>query len=129
MSEFLLLDTNVLIDYLRSRDEAVEYLEALSEPPTISAVTVAELYAGVRDGKERTVLNELVDKLTVFPITRDVAVKAGLFRRDYFKTHGVGLMDAIIAATAESENAVVVTLNKKHFPMFSTVVVPYVRTQ
>ncbi len=87
------------------------------------------LYAGVRDGSEREVLDELMDQLIIFPVTKDLAVRGGLFRCDYFKSHGIGLMDAIIAATAEKENAVVVTLNRKHFPMFSTVVVPYVRTQ
>ena len=56
MKEILLLDTDVLIDYLRSRVEAVEYLENLPESPIISAITVGELYAGVREGKEREIL-------------------------------------------------------------------------
>ena len=32
--------------------------------------------------------------------------------------HGVGLADALLAATAESENAELKTLNTKHYPMF-----------
>jgi len=50
MNEILLLDTDVLIDFLRSRAEAISYLESLLEPPLISALTVAELYAGIREG-------------------------------------------------------------------------------
>lgn len=53
MTHALILDSDVLIDYLRSRAEAVEFLESRLEPLLISAVTVAELYAGVREGKER----------------------------------------------------------------------------
>jgi len=125
MEEVVLLDSDVLIDYLRNRAEAVEYLENLPAPPKISAVTVAELYAGVREGREREILDELVDKFNVVAVSKEAAVKGGLFRRDYFKSHGVGLIDAIIAATAEAENAKVVTLNKKHFPMFTDAIVPY----
>ena len=32
-------------------------------------------------------------------------------------SHGVGLADAILAATAESEDAELKTLNRKHYPM------------
>ena len=53
------------------------------------------------------------------------AVRGGLFRRDYGKSHGVGLADALIAATAELAQATLVTLNAKHFPMLPTVLVPY----
>ena len=125
MNEILLLDTDVMIDFLRSRAEAVSYLESLLAPPFISAVTVAELYAGVREGTERQSLENLVNKLKVVPVGREIAVRCGLLRRDYFKSHGGGIIDAIIAATAEAENAVLVTLNEKHFPMLANVFVPY----
>lgn len=125
MSEILLLDTDVLIDLLRSRSEAVGYLAGLSEPPFVSVVTVAELYAGVREGTERKFLDAIANKLKTIPVSQEIAIKGGLFRRKFFKSHGVGIIDAIIAATAEIENATVVTLNEKHFPMFSNVIVPY----
>jgi|SRR5580765_5035007 len=128
MSDLLLVDTNVLIDYSRDYSAAVEYLESLETPPLVSAITVAELYGGVREGSERKALDELVKRLTVIQISGEIAEAGGLYRRDYFKSHGVGLADAIIAASAESVNATMVTLNKKHFPMLSTVIVPYVKT-
>jgi hypothetical protein len=53
VSERLLLDTDVLIDYLRGNPKAIAYLESQTAHLQIAAVTVAELYAGVRDGKER----------------------------------------------------------------------------
>mgnify|MGYP000852648065 CR=1 FL=1 len=40
-----------------------------------------------------------------------------MYRRDYGKSHGVGLADAILAATAEAEKAELKTLNTKHYPM------------
>ncbi len=50
--------------------------------------------------------------------------KGGLYRRDYGPSHGVGLADALIAATAELHQAKFVTLNARHFPMVE-VEVPY----
>jgi predicted nucleic acid-binding protein len=54
-----------------------------------------------------------------------IAVTGGLFRRTFLKSHNIGIADAVIAATAETERGIVVTLNRKHFPMFSNVIVPY----
>ena len=125
MAKRLLIDTDVLIDYLRGQAEAVSYLESLTEPLLISAITVAELFAGVREGTERVALEQFVSAFNVIPIDDAIAVNGGLIRRDYRKSHGVGLADAIIASTAEFTKADLVTLNKKHFPMLSSVVTPY----
>jgi predicted nucleic acid-binding protein len=125
MAERLLIDTDVLIDYLRDRAEAVSYLEALTESLLVSVITVAELYAGVREGAERTKLDEFIRAFEIVPVDQEVAVRGGLYRRDYIKSHNIGLADALIAATAELRQAALVTLNSKHFPMLANVVVPY----
>ena len=125
MAESLLIDTDVLIDYLRDKAEAVSYLESLSESLLISVITVAELYAGVRDGAERTKLDEFIRVFEIIAVDREISVRGGLYRRDYMKSHNVGLADALIAATAEIHRARLVTLNGKHFPMLSNVVIPY----
>mgnify|MGYP006419467397 CR=1 FL=1 len=56
------------------------------------------------------------------PLTEDIVRSGGLFRRDYGLTHGTGLVDGLIAATAEHVNARLVTLNRRHYPMFDEVV-------
>jgi len=121
----LLIDTDVIIDYLRDRPEAVFYLENLTDLLLISAVTVAELYAGVRAGGERKALDSFIQAFEIVAVNEEIAVRGGLYRRDYSKSHNIGLADALIAATADSRNVELVTLNKKHFPMLSNVIVPY----
>jgi predicted nucleic acid-binding protein len=121
----LLIDTDVLIDYLRDNQDAVTYLESLTPPISVSAITVAELYAGVRDGVERTTLDRFVDSFQVVSVDRSIAIRAGIIRRDFGKSHGTGLADAIIAATAEAQQSDLVTLNHKHFQMLKNVIVPY----
>lgn len=127
LEEKLLIDSNILVDYLRVRKEAIEFLDEIKSP-RISVITVSELYAGVREGLERTALTRLVNELEVIDVTEEIARKGGLYLRDYRKSHGVGLGDAIIAATAASGDLQLVTLNRKHFPMLSDIVTPYVRT-
>ena len=125
MSDPLLIDTDVLIDYLRARPEAITYLEGLTAPLLIASITIAELYAGVREGTERITLDRFIQAFVVAHLDETIAMKGGLYRRDYAKSHSVGLADAVIAATAQQYNATLVTLNRKHYPMLTTIIVPY----
>lgn len=125
MASPLLLDTDVLIDYLRGRSDAVAFLRKTRRRLFVSAVTVAELHVGVREGAERQVLDRFLGLMEVVAITPDIATQGGLWRRDYGKSHGTGLLDALIAASAEMSGCTLATLNEKHFPMLETVLVPY----
>ncbi|MFD1470171.1 type II toxin-antitoxin system VapC family toxin [Hymenobacter caeli] len=125
MTKPLLLDSDVLIDYLRQRPQVTAYLEALTAAPVLSAITVAELFSGVRDGQERTLLEALVASVQILSVEEQVATQAGLTRRQYWTSHRLALPDVLIAATALVHNATLVTLNAKHFPMLPDVLVPY----
>jgi predicted nucleic acid-binding protein len=120
----LVVDTDVLIDYLRDQPQAVVFLEGTEQPLAISAITVAELHAGVLDGEERRRLDAFVAAFEVLPLDRQPAQRAGLWRRQYGPSHGTGLADALIAASAEAAGATLVTLNRRHFPMLAEVLVP-----
>lgn len=122
-----MIDTDVLIDYLRDQEQAVDCLEAIDGPMALSPVTIAELYAGVREGEERERLDGFIQAFDLAPLTRDAAVLAGLWRRQYGRSHGTGLADALIAASVELAGATLVTLNQRHFPMLPAVLVPYVK--
>lgn len=127
MANRLLLDTDVIVDYLRGRPEAVEYLESRNDTLLLSSITVAELFAGVREGRERTALSALLNAFEIVSVNREIAERGGLYRREYGRTHGVGLADALIAASSESASAELVTLNSKHFPMITGLRAPYVK--
>ena len=121
----LLIDTDVLIDYLRGQADAVAFLKKTRRKLRVSAATVAELHVGVREGDEREVLERFLGLLEAVDITPDIVRQAGLWRRDFGKSHGTGLMDALIAASAELSGSTLVTLNGKHYPMLESVLVPY----
>ena len=123
----LLVDTDVLIEYLRGREKAIEYLEGLVSDLNISVISVAELFAGVRGDEEEHNLQQFILVFTILPVTEKVARTGGLYRREYRQSHGTGLADALIAATAGEFGLSLVTFNRRHFPMVSEVVVPYDR--
>ena len=125
MTKRLLLDTDVLIDFLRGQPQAVQLLEDTDCEFHVSAVSVAELYVGVRDGREREVLDQLMGLLRTIEITTEIARQAGLWRREYGKSHGTGIIDALIAACADASQIPLATLNVKHFPMLPRVSAPY----
>lgn len=47
----ILIDTDILVDYLRGFPEAVRYLEELDVDLKLSAINVAELFAGIRGSR------------------------------------------------------------------------------
>lgn len=121
----MLIETDVLIDFLRGVENAKVFIASLPDEVYVSAISVAELHVGVRNGKERAVLTEFLDTLQTIPLDVETAAEGGLLRRDYGKSHGVGLNDALIAATVLRNRLQLATLNGKHYPMVKQVVVPY----
>ena len=59
---------------------------------------------------------QLISSLDVADLTTETATRGGLLRRDYGRSHGVGLNDALIAATALEQDLQLLTLNVKHYP-------------
>lgn len=125
-----LVDTDVLIDYLRNVTQAEHYLEKIISNSFcfLSVISVAELYAGIKTEKEQQLIDKMLQIFEVLPIHTSIAQLGGYYRCKFGKSHGIGLADALIAATAEHYHACLVTLNKKHFPMIKNVVVPYAKT-
>ena len=120
-----LLDTCVLIDFLRDREAAVRVIRGLAIRPSVSVVTIAELHAGIRNEREHHRIEGLPALLDVREVDFEIARLAGRYCRQYRRSHGVGLPDALIAATARRHGARLVTRNARHFPMLDDLLVPY----
>ena len=113
----VLVDTDILINFLRGKMAARNYLVAAIEDSTIycSAITVAEICAGMRQAeKEETMA--LLDSLEVLDVSRKIAEKAGEYKRKETR-QALELDDCLIAATAFVHRALLATGNDKHYPM------------
>ena len=122
-----LIDTDVLIDYLRGSEPAGKFLEGLEGDLLMSAISVAELFTGARGLEELAALDQFMLAFEVIPVDERMARQGGILRQEYHPSHGVGLADALIAASAMESGAELLTLDKRHYPMVGQVRVPYRR--
>ncbi len=127
MAQQFLPDTDVLIDFLRGYQQAVDFITNNTSQLILSTIVIAELYAGVRGKQELLILDNFVSLFDVIPIDSEIARIGGLYKRDFGKSHGIGLADAIIAATCHSKNAQLKTLNIKHYPMINNLAPAYIK--
>ncbi len=121
----VLLDTCIVIDFLRGKPEAVAYIHSLSNAPYLSSATVMELYAGVRGSQEEQQLANMVAHSKVLEICGEIGAQAGKLLKQYRPSTGLDAIDALIAATAKHNDVGLVTLNIKHFAMFKGLARPY----
>lgn len=75
--------------------------------------------------EETVVVRALFDRIFWLDVTVDIADRAAAFGQRYGPSHGIGVVDAIIAAAAEALSATVATRNVRHFPMFPGLQRPY----
>ena len=115
----VVLDTTVLIDYLRGRP-VVARIDALRDRGDVAyttAINVEEVVRGLRPNEEPAA-RMLFDGLGIVPLGRSEGHQAGEWRRRFAKS-GVTLSqaDCLIAAAAQTAAAVLATGNPDHFPM------------
>jgi tRNA(fMet)-specific endonuclease VapC len=112
-----LIETTILVDFLRRSADAADYLDAvrLNASLICSAVTKAELVVGARTGAELRAIDQLVDRFEVEAITAADSVRSLNWLRKYYHSHGVGFHDCLLGAAAVRLRLPVATLNEKHF--------------
>lgn len=121
------VDTSVLIDYLRGHPDAVHVLEQAVRGGQLHAseITRLEVLAGMRAGEEGAT-RALLDTLIWHPVGTEVAERAGELGREWLPSHaGIDGADLAIAATVRMLDAGLLTRNVRHFPMFPDLRPPY----
>lgn len=116
-----LLDTSVIINYLRNKGSAVETINNLAGELTSSYICLAELYEGISRVKEKgeaekEVLNFFTGLNQLFSIDEDIAKTFGQIRAS-LKTKGQVIedLDILLAATCITKGLALITANPKHF--------------
>jgi predicted nucleic acid-binding protein len=109
-----LVDTNIIVDSLRQNSAAQEYLDSLKSW-SYSVISAMEIFAGARDKKEISALEKFFAAYREVPLSGDIGTKGRDIMKTYAKSEGLDPMDALIAATAVSEDLTLVTRNRKHF--------------
>jgi predicted nucleic acid-binding protein len=112
----MLVDTDVLIWYLRGHEGAARFLDSLPEP-RLSAITWMELVQGCRNRQELERLRKDAGRrqATILPITEAISNRAVGLVETHFLGDGLLLADALIAATAIEHALKLSSANSKHF--------------
>jgi hypothetical protein len=128
----ILVDTNILIDHLRGIPKATELMEGVENnnfEGLLSTINIMELMAAPKMTEKRfESIKCLLDIFEYVPVDSVIATVAGQYLAKYRASHGLEPMDAIIAASARVSEAVLFTLNTKHFKFIEGLVVinPYI---
>ena len=114
----VLLDSDVVINLLKKKEETFEQLNALGESEFyISPIVIAEIYAGARPN-EIEQIEELFSYFKTVDINPQIGVMTGEYANKFRKAfNGISLEDYMIAGTAKYYNLTLWTYNKKHYPM------------
>lgn len=123
----VLLDTTVLIDTLRNRNQRRQFLAGLivsGHALTISTISIAEVYSGVLSAEEQATRILLVN-LNWIPVSGAIAERAGRLKaalRNQGQTRSI--TDMIVAATAMENGCMVATDNRRDFQMLGLTFAP-----
>jgi predicted nucleic acid-binding protein len=106
-----LLDSDILLDFLDGHAPAAREIARYHEC-CISIISWMEILAGASTEADEDVRRAFLAHFRVVPLTAHVAEETVKLRRKY----RLKLPDAIIWASAITENCLLVSRNTKHFP-------------
>ena len=126
----VLVDTDVLIWYLRGNEEAYKLIHSLPHI-CISSVTYMELVQGMRNKEELRILQKTLKQWNVKTIyvNEEISAKALFFVEEYFLSHSMQLADALIGATAAMYGMTLITANDKHYKIIKKLEMKVFRPQ
>jgi predicted nucleic acid-binding protein len=110
-----LLDTDVLIDVQRGHPPAVAWFSSQTQPLAVPGFVVMELIQAARNSAELHGARKLVAPFPVVWPTEADCARALADLTTLRLSHSLGLIDAVIAATAVGQNATLCTFNLKHY--------------
>ncbi|MAG02209.1 PIN domain nuclease [Candidatus Pacearchaeota archaeon] len=122
MGDSIIIDSDVLIDFLRKKPDVVKWFEDNKNKYdfTTTIVNVFELYTGAfksfNSGDEIKKVSEFLKTMDIFDLTLDCAKEAGKQRANLEKQgNPLESRDILIGAIAITNNLLLKTNNKKHF--------------
>lgn len=112
----MIIDTDVLIWYLRGNEKAKKVVEE-ALPFSVSAVTYMELIQGMKDKEEYRRFQKQMQRWNtdIIHIDNDISSRAVFYIQEYALSHAMYLADALIAATVVQRGETLLTANDKHY--------------
>lgn len=116
----VLLDTDVLVEYLRGSTAARSWFESIpKETFSIHGVAAMELLLGSSNRENLRQIRKFVESCRIIWPEPSEFARAYEILAAHRLTSGIGIPDCLIAATALSRAARLYTFNLKHFQKIS----------
>jgi predicted nucleic acid-binding protein len=115
----VLLDSDVIIGILRGQSRLAAALRELerSRVPTYStAISWAEIHAGLRSGEE-PVTEAFFEARGEVILDARCGRLGGAYLARFSRSHGLEIADSLVAAAAVTAGLRLWTLNRRHYPM------------
>lgn len=116
----ILLDSSVIIDFLRGRRGRRGFIAKRirdGDDFACTAISVAEIYAGMRPSEARDT-GQFLQSLLFVEISYDIAHRAGEIKHRWArKGRTINITDSLIGAAALDNDYPLATDNRKDFPM------------
>ena len=118
----MIIDTDVLIWYMKGNEKAYEIIEN-SNTFFISVVTYIELVQGMRNKKELNNLRKALHgwNTQILYVSEEVSAKAMFYVEQHFLSHSIQLADALIGATAIAYGFPILTANDRHYKVMKDI--------
>jgi hypothetical protein len=102
VADFIIVDTDILIDAGRGVSEAITCLQDIERKSSLAAgvVTQMELFVGCRNKTELLEVERFLQRFQILPLAEPISDMAVDLLRQYRLSHGLLIPDALIAATA-----------------------------
>ena len=117
--EGIIVDTTILIDFLRKKNKEKTILWKLKEKYeniSVSSISVFELYAGATDNKKTKDVQSLLKWLDVIDFDEELGERAGKNLLILKKKNSIlDYRDLFIGTTAVFYGLAIATLNTNHF--------------
>ncbi|MGI9064956.1 MAG: type II toxin-antitoxin system VapC family toxin [Pyrinomonadaceae bacterium] len=114
MPDFL-IDTDVLIDISRGNSDAADFVDSLNGEIFIGRISAMRLMVGARDRRDQLVIEKFIKFFEIQELSDGIGREAYQALKQYSRSHGLMLADALIAATAKEKDLELVSKNAKHF--------------
>ncbi len=115
MSDYVLCDTCVIIDFMNERSNVLNDLRNHGITLFINSIIEMELLQGARDKKELREIEKKLHSFRLLDMQQVILDCATDYVRCYRLSHGLFLPDAIIGATAIYYQMPLFTYNRKDF--------------
>lgn len=115
----MLLDTDVLVDFLRGYPPAVAWLTGYALPIGVPGIVAMELIQGCLNATEQRRVEPELQRFTLYWPTQVDCLRAYADFAVYHLSHSLGLLDALIGHTALGRLETLATFNVKHYALIS----------